>query len=388
MTDRDGTAVVDGVPPDLAGASGGRADGGGPDALEQENVRQRVDRALRAVLAEGRRDIDGLGDDPDALFAHVSAFVLRPGKRLRPAFVYWGYRAAGGRSAGPDGRAAIRAACSTEFLHACALVHDDIMDGSAVRRGQPAAQHQLADLHRRRGWRGDAAAFGVNAAVLLGDFAFTLADTAIAGAGLADRRTVAALRVLNRLRSEVIGGQYLDLTAPHSGVRGEAEMWRALTYKSAKYTVERPLHLGHAIAGGDPALADTLTAYALPLGRAFQLRDDVLGVYGDPVVTGKPAGDDLRARKETFLLRRAWALAGPGERRLLRRCLGATALSAQLVEELRAVIARTGALAAIEEAISELHREAEAALAEDPHIAEPARTVLRRLADYATVRAS
>lgn len=396
MTNRDGTAVIGRLQPDrhdpsreatgtIAGAATEPAAVG---ALDREDLRGRVDRAIRTILAEGLRDLDGLSGDADTLFAHLAAFVLRPAKRLRPAFVYWGYRASGGAPTGPVGDAAVRAACSTEFLHACALVHDDIMDGSALRRGQPAVQHQFADLHRREEWRGDPSGFGVSAAVLLGDLAFTLADTALAGAGLTDRQVVAALRVLNQLRNEVIAGQYLDLAAPYHHMRTDADMWQALTYKSAKYTVERPLHLGHAIADSEPAMADTLTAYALPLGKAFQLRDDVLSVYGDPSVTGKPVGDDLRAGKETFLLRRAWARAGPAERRMLRRCQDATELSAQLVEQLRAVISHTGALGATEEAISELHGEADAALAGDCSVTEPARSALRDLADYAIVRVS
>lgn len=388
MSDRDGTAVIGRAQPDRQSPSAEATERAGADVLEQEDLRGRVDRTIHAILAEGMRDIDGLSGEIDVLFAHVAAFVQRPGKRLRPAFAYWGYRAGGGPPAGPEGDAAIRTACSTEFLHACALVHDDIMDGSTLRRGQPAAQHQFADLHRRRKWRGDAGTFGVNAAVLLGDLALTLADKALAGAGLTDRQTVAALNVLNRLRNEVIAGQYLDLAAPHQHMRSDADMWQALTYKSAKYTVERPLHLGLAIADGDPALADTLTAYALPLGTAFQLRDDVLSVYGDPAVTGKPAGDDLRAGKETFLLRRAWALAGPAQRRLLRHCYDATPLSPRLVEDLRAVITHTGALAATEEAISELHSEAAAVLAGDCPVTEPARSALRAMADYAIVRES
>jgi geranylgeranyl diphosphate synthase type I len=178
--------------------------------------------------------------------------ALESGKRLRPAFVYWGYRGAGGPATGPAADAAVKAACSVELLHVCALIHDDIMDGSEVRRGRPAMHVGFAGLHRGRGWRGDPAAFGEGAAMLMGDLAFTWADVALAEAGLPDDRLAAALRVFNRLRSELMGGQYLDLVEARRGAPDEDAVRRVLTYKSGKYTIERPLHLGHAIAGGEP----------------------------------------------------------------------------------------------------------------------------------------
>src|ERR671929_13000 len=239
---------------------------------------------------------------------------MEGGKRLRPAFVYWGYRGAGGAAGGPQAEAAIRAACSVELLHICALIHDDIMDGSEVRRGRPAMHVGFAGLHRGRAWRGDPAAFGEGAAMLMGDLAFTWADVALAEAGLADDRLAAALRVFNRLRSELMGGQYLDLVEARRGASDEDAVRRVLTYKSGKYTIERPLHLGHALAAGTPDLAREYSAYGLPLGEAFQLRDDILGVFGEPEVTGKPAGDDLREGKETYLVMLARRRAGPAGR--------------------------------------------------------------------------
>jgi geranylgeranyl diphosphate synthase, type I len=356
--------------------------------LDAEGLRTRVNRALTALLDQELTALGFLGRDAGPVTDALTRFALESGKRLRPAFVYWGYRGAGGPPGGQQADAAVRAACSVELLHVCALIHDDIMDGSEVRRGRPAMHVGFAELHRGRSWRGDPAAFGEGAAVLMGDLAFTWADVALAEAGLPDDRLAAALRVFNRLRSELMGGQYLDLVEARRGAPDEAAVRRVLTYKSGKYTIERPLHLGHAIAGGGPELAAAYSAYGLPLGEAFQLRDDILGVFGSPEVTGKPAGDDLREGKETYLVMLTRQRAGRAGRQLLEAALGNAKLSEDEVAELRRVMADCGALAATEACIGGLLAEAKAALAAAAGIGEPARETLLALADHVTDRSA
>jgi geranylgeranyl diphosphate synthase type I len=356
--------------------------------LDAEDLRARVDRALAALLAQELSALGFLGDDAGPVTDALTRFALAGGKRLRPAFVYWGYRGAGGAAGGPEAEATVKAACSVELLHVCALIHDDIMDGSEVRRGRPAMHVGFAGLHRGRGWRGDPTAFGEGAAMLMGDLAFTWADVALAEAGLPDDRLAAALRVFNRLRSELMGGQYLDLVEARRGAPDEAAVRRVLTYKSGKYTIERPLHLGLALAAGRPALAAGYSAYGLPLGEAFQLRDDILGVFGSPEVTGKPAGDDLREGKETYLVMQARRLAGRAGRALLEGALGNAKLSEDEVAELRRLIAGCGAVDATEARIGELLAEAKAALAAADGIDEAARGTLAALADHVTDRSA
>src|SRR6266511_3415980 len=335
------------------------------DPVDAEELRARVDRALVALLDHELAALDFMDGDLDVVAGVLRRFVLEGGKRLRPAFVWWGYRGAGGPPRGPRAEAVVRAACSVELLHVCALSHDDIMDGSEVRRGRPAMHVEFAGLHRGWTWRGDPAAFGTGAAVLMGDLAFTWADTALAEAGLPDDRLVAALKVFNRLRSELMGGQYLDLLEARRGAPGEAAVRRVLNYKSGKYTIERPLHLGLAMAGGPPALERLYSAYGLPLGEAFQLRDDVLGVFGSPEVTGKPAG-----------------------RRLLESALGDAKLTDDHVEAVREVIAASGALAQTEARVATLLAEAKAALAAADGLDEQARAALAALADHVTDRSA
>jgi geranylgeranyl diphosphate synthase type I len=356
--------------------------------LDREGLRARVDAALADLLG---RELDGLGflgDDLAPVAEALRGFVLEGGKRLRPAFVYWGYRGAGGDPEGPLAAATVRASCSVELLHVCALIHDDIMDNSEVRRGRPTMHVEFAGRHRAWAWRGDPAGFGQGAAVLMGDLAFTWADVALAEAGLPDARLAAALRVFNRLRSELMGGQYLDLIEARRGAPSEAGVRRVLTYKSGKYTIERPLHLGLAIAGGPWELAAAYSGYGLPLGEAFQLRDDVLGVFGTPEVTGKPAGDDLREGKETYLVMRARAGTGAAGLRVLDGALGDPKLTEDEVEAVRRVIVESGALAETEVRIGELLVQAKAAIAAATEVDPVARATLAQLADHVTDRSA
>jgi geranylgeranyl diphosphate synthase, type I len=359
-----------------------------PSPLDVEDLRARVDLALAELLGQELDALGFLGADAEPVAAALRRFVLEAGKRLRPAFVYWGWRGAGGAATGPAAEAVVRAACAVELLHVCAMIHDDVMDGSQVRRGRPAMHVGFADLHRARAWRGDPAAFGQGAAVLMGDLAFTWADVALAEAGLPQDRLAAALRVFNRLRGELMGGQYLDLVEARRGSPDEAAVRRVLRYKSGKYTIERPLHLGHAIADGEATLAAHYSAYGVPLGEAFQLRDDVLGVFGSPEVTGKPAGDDLREGKETYLVLLTRRQAGEAGRQLLEGALGDPKLSEDRVAALREVIADCGALAATEARIAELLGQAKAAAAAASGIDETARAMLLALADHVTDRAA
>jgi geranylgeranyl diphosphate synthase type I len=350
-------------------------------------VRERVEAALTELLDAELAKLRFLGGDLPPVVAALRTFVLDGGKRIRPAFVYWGYRGAGGAGHGQAGEGVVRASCAVELLHACALIHDDIMDASDTRRGRPSVHVQFAQAHRAAGWRGDPDAFGQGAAILMGDLALTWADAGLARSGLPPDRIVEALGVFNLLRSEMMGGQYLDMVEAQRGAADEAAVQRVLRYKSGKYTVERPLHLGAAMAGGRRASAAgaVYSAYGIPLGEAFQLRDDILGVFGAPEDTGKPAGDDLREGKETFLVVRARSLAGRHGRRLLDRRLGDPRLDDAGVAALRDVIVSSGALAEAEARIARLTDQAHAALATDAVGAE-ARAALADLAHYLTDR--
>ena len=353
-------------------------------AWGQATFRAQVQAALEDFLDEQAARLAPLGPDAARLLVEARASVSG-GKRFRAAFCYWGFRAVAGASyAESDEAALVRACASLELLHASALIHDDYMDASDTRRGRPATHRGFEAEHRADGWRGDPEQYGASAAILLGDLLLSWSDELLRRCGLPRDRVVAALDVFDRCRSEVITGQFLDVSVQARGVADVDAAMTVLRFKSAKYSIERPLHIGATLAGGTPEQLGQLTAFGLPLGEAFQLRDDLLGVFGDPTATGKPAGDDLVEGKRTVLVALALDGASAEGAARLDAALGST-LSAEQVTELRRIIDDSGAHAQVEQVIGELATTATDALARadvDAH----ARDVLLQLATAATVR--
>ncbi len=314
----------------------------------------------------------------------ATADVLAGGKRLRPAFCYWGWRGAGGA----DGPEILAAAAALELLHAGALVHDDVLDDSDTRRGRPTIHRRFAARHAAAGWRGAAAPFGRGVAILLGDLLLAWTDELFGGSGLPEAALSRGRPVLDAMRTELMAGQYLDLLEQAAGPGSVAGALRVVTYKTAKYTIERPLHLGAALAGpqaAHPGLAAGYAGYGLPLGVAFQLRDDVLGVFGDPSQTGKPAGDDIREGKRTVLVAIAREKATAVQAAAIGRLHGDPAIDAAGIAEFRDLLTETGALAESELMIDRYVTQALAALDEAPVTAE-AKAALAGLAVTATAR--
>jgi geranylgeranyl diphosphate synthase, type I len=350
--------------------------------LDRADLRGRVHATLAAFLTRQGERLAAI--DPAALAPVLEAarvLLLGSGKRLRPAFAYWGYRGAGGA----DRADVVAAVSALELVQASALIHDDVMDGSDTRRGEPSAHRRFAALHRADGWRGDPDAFGTAAAILLGDLCLVWSDELLHSSGVAADALARARPVFDEMRSEVTVGQYLDVRAQAAGDSSVRRASLVARYKSAKYTVERPLLLGAALAGAGPAVRAAYSGYGLPLGEAFQLRDDVLGVFGDPAVTGKPAGDDLREGKRTYLIAATLDAVDLATAADVEKRLGDPALDVDGVEALRAIITGSGALARTENRIAELTATALDALAAaevDPEAVE----VLRALATAATAR--
>lgn len=355
------------------------------DGWDSAGFRDRVQAALDAFLDQQAERLAPLGPDAALLLDEARAAVSG-GKRFRAAFCYWGHLAVAPDVAErPEDEAAlVRACASLELLHASALVHDDLMDASDTRRGRPATHRRFERDHRRAGWRGGAEQYGAAAAILLGDLLLTWADELLRNCGLPLAQVAPGLDVFDRCRSEVIAGQFLDVSVQARGLADVDAAMTVLRYKSAKYSIERPLHIGAALAGADHETMARLTAFGLPLGEAFQLRDDLLGVFGDPATTGKPAGDDLVEGKRTVLVALALDAAGREDAELLHSSLG-TPLDQAAVERLRRIIDGSGAHAQVETVITELAGHAVAAL-DESGLDERARGVLRELASAATDR--
>jgi geranylgeranyl diphosphate synthase type I len=352
------------------------------DVVERAGLRSRVDKALAGFLGHQRVRLAAIDAELTPIADALDAFVLGGGKRLRPAFAYWGFRAAGGL----DTDALVAAVSALELVQASALIHDDLIDRSDTRRGEPAMHRRFTQRHLDAGWQGDPGAFGDSAAVLLGDLALVWSDELLHIAGLDPAALARARPVFDEMRTEVTVGQYLDVLTQAVGELSVERAGTVARYKSAKYTVERPLLLGAAIADATPAVVQALSGYGLGVGEAFQLRDDVLGVYGDPARTGKPAGDDLRAGQRTYLVAAAYEAAGTDDRAALLAGLGDPDLDDAGVDRLRALITATGAVDRTEQRIADLTSRGLADL--DTVTLDPeARQVLLDLAVAATRRA-
>ncbi len=343
--------------------------------------RQAVGAAITAFLDRQGEVVGAVGPEVTPLLDQARHFT-GGGKRFRPAFLYWGYAAGAGQPG--DAAPVLRAAASLDLLHVSALAHDDVMDDSDTRRGGPAAHVVNARLHAENGWRGGSEAFGRAGAILLGDLLLMWSAEMWASCGLEPEALARAQATLDAVRTEVTLGQYLDIVAQHADTSLERAR-RVTEFKSARYTVTRPVQLGALLSGAPAATVAALGAYGSPVGRAFQMRDDLLGVFGDEAVTGKPAGDDLREGKRTVLIAHALEAVDAEAATRLESLLGDPALDPAGVDEARAIIRGSGAVDQVEADIATDHAAALAVLSA-VEIDDEARTALEALASLAVSR--
>jgi geranylgeranyl diphosphate synthase, type I len=361
------------------------ADHAGSDPAQLERIRAAVSAPLAAFLARQRAVLTEIGADVLPSLDAIAS-LLAGGKRLRPAFCYWGWRAAGGE----DCRPIFAAAAALELLQASALVHDDVMDDSDLRRGQPSVHKRFAAWHAATGRSGSAERFGAGAAILVGDLLLAWTNELFRDSGFAPDVLRRGAPVFAAMQTELAAGQYLDLLSQADACTSVADAVRVITYKTAKYSTERPLQLGvelAAAATGSDAdeLVRVCSRYGSPLGIAFQLRDDLLGVFGDPARTGKPACGDIAEGKRTVLLALARERASAAQAAVLDRHLGQRNLTAAAAAEVRAVLTETGAVAECEHLIAAYRKEAVTAL-DGAQIPSAARSALAALAEFVTNR--
>ncbi|WP_376771735.1 polyprenyl synthetase family protein [Actinokineospora xionganensis] len=353
-------------------------------------VADHVERALADYLATRHAGMAEMAPSFGSAVASLAEFVLGGGKRLRPTFAWWAWRGTGGSGSGAQADAVLRAVSALELIQACALVHDDLMDASAMRRGKPTVHVSFAARHRERGWLGESDRFGAAAAILLGDLALAWADDMFAGSGVDPRRQADGQVPWRAMRAEMLAGQYLDVLTQAKGDESAEAALSVARMKTAAYTVERPLHLGAALGGAPEPTVAALRSFGADIGLAFQLRDDLLGMFGDTDVTGKPAGDDLREGKRTLLMSVGMANADAAGRTadaaLLRAALGDGDLTSATVERAREVLTDLGAVAELDRRIDELTANALGTLAA-ADLDAPAAKVLSDLAVAATRRA-
>lgn len=358
-------------------------DAGGPAGDAGREFRDRLDTFRTAFDGELARWLDGrptLGDSQPRgagdLTRSLREFALRGGKRLRPALVDWAYRACGGTS----DDAVLPLAMAVELLHTYLLVHDDVMDHAETRRGGPAVHTEYARRHAENGWDGDSGHFGQSVALLLGDLAHSYAvelfATALVRGGGRELR-----RAFSEMSNEVIVGQYLEFTVPFREQPSEEELLEILRMKSGRYSVERPIQLGAHLAGAPPATVQALARYGRATGEAFQLRDDLLGVFGSPQKTGKPVGSDLAEGKLTLLVFHALRRLPAADRRELEAALGARRLDPERIDRMLGLLEASGARRVVTGMIDDRLAEARGALAA-ADIRDAERELFRGLVDY------
>ena len=346
-------------------------------------LREQIDSALTSFLDDSSRYINSIGPELTSVAQEMSSFLLNGGKRFRPLLSCIGSISVDGAEVSD---ATIKASASLELLHACALIHDDVMDGSDTRRGRASVHRHFESLHRSNSLSGDSAGYGVATAILLGDLALIWSDQILHRSGLSSEQLLRVLPIFDELRVELMAGQFLDVHEQSLATTDAERSLRVASYKSGKYSIERPLHFGAKISGGSDELLEALSRYGIPIGEAFQLRDDILGVFGDPQETGKPAGDDLREGKRTVLIALAHEGTNQSGREELNN-LGNPKLDANQVTRLREVITSSGAVAKVEEMISARAESAHQALASGL-IALEAKPLLELMAHLALVRSS
>ncbi|MCT6782280.1 polyprenyl synthetase family protein [Streptomyces sp. CS7] len=332
--------------PTLSGPSRPTPVGACPDP--DSDTARAVERALGLYLEERLLEAEAI----DTQFAkdvaeRVRSLALRGGKRLRAQFAWWGWRASGGDVAGPGMQSALRLGAALELIQTCALIHDDVMDGSSLRRGAPSLHVDFATDHMRSGLRGDHVAHGRASAILAGDLALAWADDLVADieADTPTRKRILAL--WRSMRAEMVAGQYLDMYAQADSSSSQDRALHIALLKTSLYTVERPLALGAVLGGADEGTISALRSAGRSAGIAFQLRDDLLGVFGDPSETGKPVGEDIRSGKLTYLTATARSLSestgDANSRSALSRAIGNPEISDADLNRLREILERTGA---------------------------------------------
>ena len=296
-------------------------------------LRQRIDGVLADFTKVRSAALTEIGSELQPVASAMSEFITDGGKRFRPIFAYLGYLGAGAA----EREEILRACTALELVHVCALIHDDVMDGSDTRRNKPAIHRLFQSLHDQSSYQGNSERFGLASAILLGDLALVWADRLLVESGITREEFISAQDVFADMRDELMAGQYLDVLEGALATTSVERSLKVARFKSGKYSIERPLHFGASLAGR-PELNKAYSDFGLPLGEAFQLRDDVLGVFGDPKVTGKPAGDDIREGKRTVLIAVTMENCSPAQREKVVAALGNEQLSESQISEVQELI--------------------------------------------------
>ncbi|MGP9583461.1 polyprenyl synthetase family protein [Brachybacterium sp. AOP35-5H-19] len=352
---------------------------------------ERVAEVTRAERAAHRRHLEEISPEAAGLIDALTGY-LEGGKLLRPRFCFWGGVATLGREPTPtEVDALARLGAAIELIQAAALMHDDVIDHSPMRRGRPALHMQAEQEHRSAGLAGAPEEYGIATAIVLGDLALSWSEQMAAGVQGAPVPVTRARREFDALRTEVMSGQYLDILHQAGGFSSapDAELaaLSVIRWKTVPYTVLRPVRIGAAFAGAPDQALDALSAWAIEVGTAFQLRDDLLSVVGDQDETGKPIGGDIVEGKRTVLLARTRQAADASGRALLDEVVGNPEADETQISAVHALMVSTGAVSSVADEVRRRAARARALLLDTPELGElgaQGRAGLEALADLAT----
>ncbi len=343
--------------------------------------KNQLDNFLRLYFNEKLKEAAEIDPESVVLVEELRRFIGNGGKRIRPAFAYAGYVASGGRSLD----AILFASASLEFVQAFALIHDDLIDDSPLRRGKPSVHKVFEDFHKNRAFSSDAQHFGLSSAILSGDLALSFADELLSTSPFPSERIKRAKFYFDTLKKQVVFGQHLDLIASVKKKVVEKDILTILEYKTAKYTVERPLQIGAALAGADEDVMKIFSEYGIRLGQAFQIQDDILGTFGNKETIGKPNDSDIKEGKKTLLVVKALEWAKGEEKRRLEKVLGNKKVTDREIEEARNTIKDTGALEYSQKLATSLILQAKEVIAK-ARLNDEGKNYLLQAADYLLTR--
>lgn len=343
--------------------------------------KKQFDKQLLAYLSEKRQQAKEINPEIVVLVDEIIRFTENGGKRVRPAFMYSGYIAAGGQAQ----EAILFASLSVELLHTFALMHDDIIDNSDLRRGELTTHKAFEAYHKTRKLKGNKKEFGLSSAILAGDLAFSFAEEILTTAPFPQERIRRARYFFDQMKIQVIYGEYLDVLGGYKDSLTEDEVLQVLEYKTAKYTVERPLHIGAMLAGSDYQTLETFSRYGIPFGQAFQMQDDIVGTFGTEEEIGKPADSDIKEGKKTLLLTKAYEKADKNQLKVLNRVVGKKGATKEDIAKVKQIMEKTGAYDYCVKLAKELLVQAKNAI-EDVKLKDEGKGYLLAAADYLNER--
>lgn len=349
------------------------------DAIELlKNFRKKFEPVLREYFDEKMRQAGEIDSIAEEAVDMIRDYTMSGGKRIRPAVLYYGYLAVGGE----DGEKIMKASMSMELLHSFLLIHDDIIDKDASRHGTATIHERYKKIGQKYNLAKNGDHFGNSMAIISGDMAASMACDILFNADFPAETIIKALDKLQKIVFVTIPGEMIDVIMSHKGEATEKQILKMHEGKTARYTFEGPLHLGTILAGGDDAYLEKFSAYALPLGKAFQVKDDILGIFGDEKKIGKPVGSDIVEGKQTLLVAKALTNGDREQKKAVKKYLNKENFSTEEIEDFRRIVRDTGSLEYSENLAKKFVAESLEALGKIDFKNAEAKKFLAGIADY------